>query len=87
MQKRLKGARRELAGRATTQGTLASRSSIFTLAAVRFRLLHGVDYDDVRVIQRGDSLGLRLEPCETFLIRREVFGQHLNGNIALLEPR
>ena len=54
-----------------------------SLAAVRFLLLHGVDHDDVRVIQRGDSLGLTFESSETLLIRREVFGQHLDGDIAV----
>ena len=38
---------------------------------------------DVRVIQRGERLGLAREPREAIRIVRERLGQHLDGHVAV----
>jgi hypothetical protein len=44
---------------------------------------HLVNRHDARVRERGDSLGLALEPRPHFGVAGEAFGNHLDGNVPL----
>src|SRR6185369_11098601 len=41
-----------------------------------------VERDDVRMVERGDGLGLALEPCEPIRVLHDVGGQDLDRYIA-----
>jgi hypothetical protein len=45
-------------------------------------LLQPVDRGDVRVVERGEELGLAPEPGETLRIARHLGGKHLEGDVA-----
>ena len=54
--------------------------------ALALGLFQAVDRGDVRVIERCQQLRFALEPGEPLGIRREGFGQHFDGHLAV-EPK
>ena len=46
-------------------------------------LLETVNAGDVRMVERGEELGLALEPAETIGVAREFAGQHFQRDVAL----
>ena len=48
-----------------------------------FSFFQTVDLSDVRVVERGQNMGLTLEAGQSFGVAGQVIGQDLNGDLAI----
>ena len=69
-----------------TLGEIFAFDQLHDQRAGRSRLFEAVDLCDVRVVERGERLGLALEPRDALGVGGKGVGEDLQGDVAI-EPR